>query len=545
MNQNNRAETGAKQNGQPRIISSQNDTGFLPDEMRKQLNQRVSPEWIAQWKDHPLFPKMVIGKSLDVKPHENREFFKCFRSSNFMLALRDFVENPRPVVKTFEQLSSEVIIRPPTIFEGLLKMQERLVLGGPSKSCKTWALINAGISAACGVDWLEFKAAGVFKVLYLNFELHETSFRDRVRWIAENRGLNMELINKNFHSLCLRNEILKPEAIVEMVIDMTKNLGLSLIILDPTYKMLGDLKENDNGDMAKLVQHFIKLNKSLGVAVAFAAHFPKGNPVKKEAQDRIAGGGVIVRDADAIITLTPPSKKQFEELTKSFKTASPKYEGLNESTVQTLMVCPDHGTSAEWKVEAIKNKRISEKTFYRHIQDLDPNFVHKDGDGKGARYSKTDKGREVTRQYMQARFKGEDQSTEPRRFGKVHVVEFVLRDSKDIDPFFVEFKDLYHRRIATDFVPEMDDQGDDKSQDGDNKVECSARLGPEGPFGTWHVQCPDCKETAEAYHENPEGDKEPGSGLGKALDFLKQACTCNDGRFFKAVVTSGVQEDLF
>jgi hypothetical protein len=116
MNQNNRAETGAKQNGQPRIISSQNDTGFLPDEMRKQLNQRVSPEWIAQWKDHPLFPKMVIGKSLDVKPHENREFFKCFRSSNFMLALRDFVENPRPVVKTFEQLSSEVIIRPPTIW---------------------------------------------------------------------------------------------------------------------------------------------------------------------------------------------------------------------------------------------------------------------------------------------------------------------------------------------------------------------------------------------------------------------------------------------
>jgi hypothetical protein len=137
MNPNNGASTGAKQNGQPRIISSQNDTGFLPDEMRKQLNQRVSPEWIAQWKNHPLFPKMVIGKSMDVKPHENAEFFKCFDKPGFQ-ALRNLVDNPQPIIKAFGDLQSdETIVLPPSIYEGLLKRAERMVLGGPSKSGKT------------------------------------------------------------------------------------------------------------------------------------------------------------------------------------------------------------------------------------------------------------------------------------------------------------------------------------------------------------------------------------------------------------------------
>ena len=47
-----------------------------------------------------------------------------------------------------------------------------------------------------------------------------------------------------------------------------------------------------------------RLSVTTGAAVAFAAHYSKGNQSGKEAIDRVSGSGVFGRDPDSILSLT-------------------------------------------------------------------------------------------------------------------------------------------------------------------------------------------------------------------------------------------------
>jgi hypothetical protein len=47
-----------------------------------------------------------------------------------------------------------------------------------------------------------------------------------------------------------------------------------------------------------------RLALATGAAIAFGAHFSKGNQALKESMDRIGGSGVFARDPDTILTLT-------------------------------------------------------------------------------------------------------------------------------------------------------------------------------------------------------------------------------------------------
>jgi hypothetical protein len=78
----------------------------------------------------------------------------------------------------------------------------------------------------------------------------------------------------------------------------------ALICLDPTYKLLGGRDENRAGDIASLLNGFERLALETGAAIAFGAHFSKGNQALKESIDRIGGSGVFARDPDTILTLT-------------------------------------------------------------------------------------------------------------------------------------------------------------------------------------------------------------------------------------------------
>src|SRR5262249_33138406 len=78
----------------------------------------------------------------------------------------------------------------------------------------------------------------------------------------------------------------------------------SLIVLDPTYKLLGERDENRAGDIATLLNGFERLAVETSAAVAFGTHFSKGNQALKESMDRIGGSGVFARDPDTILTMT-------------------------------------------------------------------------------------------------------------------------------------------------------------------------------------------------------------------------------------------------
>jgi hypothetical protein len=78
----------------------------------------------------------------------------------------------------------------------------------------------------------------------------------------------------------------------------------SLVIIDPTYKLLGIADENSATDITALLNMVDALATTTGAAVVLAGHFAKGNASAKETIDRISGSGVFARDPDSLVIFT-------------------------------------------------------------------------------------------------------------------------------------------------------------------------------------------------------------------------------------------------
>src|SRR5207245_5424288 len=100
----------------------------------------------------------------------------------------------------------------------------------------------------------------------------------------------------------------------------------SAIIIDPTYKVLGDRDENSAGDITDMLNEFEKLAAKLSVSVIFVAHFAKGNSNKKEVIDRISGSGVFARDPDTIMMMTEVEKSRKKYKKPKSDNKEPKFK---------------------------------------------------------------------------------------------------------------------------------------------------------------------------------------------------------------------------
>jgi hypothetical protein len=89
------------------------------------------------------------------------------------------------------------------------------------------------------------------------------------------------------------------------ILQRVGSVEYSLINLDPIYKLLGKLREeNLAGDIADLLNQIESLAVKTGAAVCYGAHYSKGNQAQKESIDRVAGSGVYGRDPDSILNFT-------------------------------------------------------------------------------------------------------------------------------------------------------------------------------------------------------------------------------------------------
>ena len=213
-----------------------------------------------------------------------------------------------------ENEAPEILIAGPDGGEdgAILRRGSKLVVGGSSKMGKTWSLIDLGLAVAAGGKWLGHFQCRQGMVLYVNLELRKHTAGKRMRWIGEKRGycrgtgLRPE-VSKAIKTWNLRGQCYD---LVDMLSTARMRLKdkdapkFSLIILDPIYKTYGDKDENSAGDMAALMLEIERFADECNAAIAFAAHFSKGNQSGKEAIDRISGSGVMARDPDAIITFT-------------------------------------------------------------------------------------------------------------------------------------------------------------------------------------------------------------------------------------------------
>lgn len=217
--------------------------------------------------------------------------------------LQEEADNLPDFVNFGEALEEGLPPLAPELFEGLLRQGHKMLISGPSKAGKSFALIEMCIAIAEGGSWFGFPCKKQGKVLYVNLEIDEASCLDRFDKVYAALGMTPNHAG-NIQIWNLRGESIPLEKLVPKLIRRIRKDEFVAIVIDPIYKVVvGD--ENSAGDMAKFCNQFDKICKSLGCSCIYCHHHSKGAQGNKRAMDRASGSGVFARDPDALLDMTP------------------------------------------------------------------------------------------------------------------------------------------------------------------------------------------------------------------------------------------------
>jgi hypothetical protein len=102
----------------------------------------------------------------------------------------------------------------PELIQGILHRGSKLVLGGSSKSNKTWSLLDMAISVASGKSWWGLPTTKG-PVVYVDMELSRKQLFKRVTKILETRGITLE--RGDLHLISLRGHVSNAVKTVEKI----------------------------------------------------------------------------------------------------------------------------------------------------------------------------------------------------------------------------------------------------------------------------------------------------------------------------------------
>ena len=222
--------------------------------------------------------------------------------SNF-LEWREWIEavnDDLPAPESLKAVWNDLPPLSPSLIDGVLRKGHKMMLAGPSKAGKSFALIELAIAIAEGRKWLNWYCSQG-RVLYVNLELDRPSCLHRFKDVYDALGypaLNLDSID----IWELRGKSIPMDKLAPKLIRRAAKKNYTAIIIDPIYKIItGD--ENSADQMAHFCNQFDKVCTELNCAVIYCHHHSKGAQGSKRSMDRASGSGVFARDADALLDM--------------------------------------------------------------------------------------------------------------------------------------------------------------------------------------------------------------------------------------------------
>ena len=272
--------------------------------------------------------------------------------------------------------------------DGLLRHGQKLILSGPSKAGKSFALIDLAEAIACGGSWLGWPCARG-PVYYVNLEIADESFRHRQHMVWDDRaahgdvGDGVESVKENFVRLDLRGHAADMERLAPCIIRRILKRGapgtFKAVIIDPIYKVNGG-DENDAAAISRFTNQLDRIARQCGCAVIYAHHHAKGAMGGRRSIDRMSGSGVFARDADSILDLTQIAVPEGQQKTleggtawrltatlREFRSPDPidlifKFPRFYRDATGALAKFDVEGENP-WKEQADKNKEFRRKVW--------------------------------------------------------------------------------------------------------------------------------------------------------------------------------------
>lgn len=239
---------------------------------------------------------------------------------DYIEGINDDLPNLESIADVWDNLPE---LSPPLI-SGVLRQGHKMLIAGPSKAGKSFALIELCCAIAEGKKWLGFECTQG-KVLYVNLELDRASCLHRFSDVYKALGYEPNHL-KNIDIWNLRGKSVPMDKLAPKLIRRAKQHNYIAIVIDPIYKVItGD--ENSADQMAHFCNQFDKVCTELNSAVIYCHHHSKGFQAGKRSMDRASGSGVFARDPDALLDMT-----ELEITEKVLK---------NEENKLTCKICAD------------------------------------------------------------------------------------------------------------------------------------------------------------------------------------------------------------
>lgn len=211
-------------------------------------------------------------------------------------SVNDDLPEPESLTSVWDDLPE---LSPPLI-ENVLRQGHKMLLAGPSKAGKSYALIELCCAIAEGRRWLTWPCARG-RVLYVNLELDRASCLHRFKDVYKALGWAPEHL-QNIDIWNLRGKSVPMDKLAPKLIRRAARKNYIAIVIDPIYKVItGD--ENSADQMAHFCNQFDRVCAELGAAVIYCHHHSKGSQGGKRSMDRASGSGVFARDPDALLDL--------------------------------------------------------------------------------------------------------------------------------------------------------------------------------------------------------------------------------------------------
>lgn len=212
-------------------------------------------------------------------------------------SINDDLPDPENMADAWDNLPE---LSPPLI-DGVLRQGHKMLIAGPSKAGKSYALIELCCAVAEGKRWLGFNCTQG-RIMYVNLELDKASCLHRFKDVYNALGyepLNLDKIDV----WNLRGNSVPMDKLAPKLIRRASKKDYIAIVIDPIYKVItGD--ENSADQMSHFCNQFDKVCTELGCAVIYCHHHSKGSQGGKRSMDRASGSGVFSRDPDALLDLS-------------------------------------------------------------------------------------------------------------------------------------------------------------------------------------------------------------------------------------------------
>ena len=210
------------------------------------------------------------------------------------------VNDDLPEPESLQEVWEDMPELSPPLIDNVLRQGHKMLIAGPSKAGKSFALIELCCAIAEGRSWLGWQCSQG-RVMYVNLELDRASCLHRFKDVYAALGWRPDNL-KNVDIWNLRGKSIPMDKLAPKLIRRAVKKDYIAVIIDPIYKIItGD--ENSADQMANFCNQFDKVCTELNCAVIYCHHHSKGSQGGKRSMDRASGSGVFARDPDALLDL--------------------------------------------------------------------------------------------------------------------------------------------------------------------------------------------------------------------------------------------------